>query len=135
MEDKNVPQVKDISEDESISEGKDKSENDDNKRLVSFMLEYDEAIAEFLDNYHDDQDMLVTVDAATEKATRCNKALIETLGYGKEEIVGQSIFNLYHRDCAKDAKELFRVPFPLFQRGGTLCLFGTFCPICSKPFA
>ena len=95
MEDKNVSQVKDTSED------------DDNKRLVSFMLEYDEAIAEFLDNYDDDQDMLVTVEAATENAIRCNKALIETLGYGKEEIVGQSIFNLYHRDGVKDAKELF----------------------------
>ena len=72
-------------------------------------LENDESLREYFDIYFYAHDMLVSVDVGTEKVLRCNRAVIERLGYNRAEIVGHPIFKLYHHDCIEDAKELFRV--------------------------
>jgi PAS domain S-box-containing protein len=73
------------------------------------LLENDESVREYFDIYYHAHDMVVSVDMQTEKVLQCNRAVIETLGYGRAEIVGHPIFKLYHKDYLDDAKELFRV--------------------------
>ena len=73
------------------------------------LLENDESVREYFDIYFHAHDMVVSVDVKTEKVLRCNKAVTDTLGYDREEIVGHPIFKLYHQNCIEDAKELFRV--------------------------
>ena len=81
----------------------------DELRYKQFLEEYEETVTEHFDIYYHSHDMVVSVDMQTEKVLQCNKAVIETLGYGRAEIVGHSVFQLYHQDYVEDAKELFRV--------------------------
>jgi PAS domain S-box-containing protein len=73
------------------------------------LFENDESVREYFDIYFHAHDMIVSVDVNTDKVLRCNRAVMETLDYSRAEIVGNSIFKLYHQDCIEDAKELFRV--------------------------
>ena len=73
------------------------------------LLENEESVREYFDIYFHAHDMVVAVDTETEKVLRCNRAVMERLGYSRSEIVGDSVFKLYHQDCIKDAKEMFRV--------------------------
>ena len=73
------------------------------------LLENDESVREYFDIYFHAHDMVVSVDVVTKKVLQCNKAVMERLGYGRAEIVGDSVFKLYHQDCIEEAKELFRV--------------------------
>ena len=80
------------------------------QRLMAQVLdEYEESVTEYFDIYFHAHDMVVSVDTETEKVLQCNRAVMETLDYSRAEIVGNSIFKLYHQDCIEDAKELFRV--------------------------
>ncbi len=81
----------------------------DELRYKQFLEEYEETVTEHFDIYYHSHDMVVSVDMQTEKVLQCNKAVIETLGYGRAEIVGHPVFQLYHQDYVEDAKELFRV--------------------------
>ena len=73
------------------------------------LLENDESVKEYFDIYFHAHGMVVAVDTKTEKVLRCNRAVMEKLGYSRAEIVGHPIFKLYHQDCVEDAKELLRV--------------------------
>ncbi len=73
------------------------------------LLENDESVREYFDIYFHAHDMVVSVDVKTEKVLKCNRAMMEELGYSRAEIVGHPIFKLYHQDCVEDAKELFRL--------------------------
>ena len=80
------------------------------QRLMAQVLdEYEESVTEYFNIYFHAHDMVVSVDTETEKVLQCNRAVMETLDYSRAEIVGKSIFKLYHQDCIEDAKELFRV--------------------------
>ena len=80
------------------------------QRLMAQVLdEYEESVTEYFDIYFHAHDMVVSVDTETEKVLQCNRAVMETLDYSRAEIVGNSIFKLYHQDCIEDAKELFSV--------------------------
>ena len=80
------------------------------QRLMAQVLdEYEESVTEYFDIYYHSHDMVVSVDMQTAKVLQCNKAVMETLDYSRAEIVGHSIFQLYHQDCIEDAKELFSV--------------------------
>jgi len=67
-----------------------------------------ESEAKYEDLYDNAPDMLVSVDAKTAKVIQCNQTLATALDYGKEEITGQPIFNLYHPDCMEDVKKAFK---------------------------
>ena len=73
------------------------------------LLENDESVREYFDIYFHAHDMVISIDMATEKVLKCNRAVMKALGYSRAEIVGHPIFKLYHQDCLKEAKKLFRV--------------------------
>ena len=77
--------------------------------LEQFLLENDESVREYFDIYFHAHDLVVAVDIETEKVLKCNKAVMEALGYRREEIVEHPIFKLYPQDCIEDAQKLFRV--------------------------
>ena len=59
--------------------------------------------------YNSDPDMLVSVDAKTEKITECNQTLATNLGYSREDIIGRPLFDMYHPDCMADAEKAFHL--------------------------
>ena len=65
--------------------------------------------ARYTDLYDNSPDMYVSVDAETTLILQCNQTLADKLGYSKEEIVGCSIFDIYHADCMDRVKKTFRV--------------------------
>jgi len=82
--------------------------------LISKSLLFEEEIqkrlkaeAEYQDLYDYSAEMHVSVDARSAKVLKCNQSLADNLGYTKEEIVGQEIFNLYHPDCMEDVYKAF----------------------------
>ena len=77
--------------------------------MEQFLLENDESVREYFDIYFHAHDLVVAVDIETEKVLKCNRAVMEALGYSRAEIVGHPIFKLYHQDCVEGAKELFRL--------------------------
>ena len=77
--------------------------------MTQLLFENDESVREFFDIYFHAHDMIVSVEVNTDKVIRCNKAVMERLGYSRAEVVGHPIFKLYHQGCVEDAKELFRV--------------------------
>ena len=81
----------------------------DQVRYKQFLDEYEESVTEHFDIYYRAPDMFVLVDAQAENVRHCNKAIIVALGYSRAEIIGNSVFKLYHRDCVKDVKEQSRV--------------------------
>ena len=62
----------------------------------------------YYDLYDNAPDMFVFVDAKTANIVRCNQTVVQTLGYPREEIIGQSIFERYHPDCIEKAREVFQ---------------------------
>lgn len=75
--------------------------------------------AQYIDLYENAPDMFASVDIATEKITDCNQTLATVLGLTKQEIVGRSIFDLYHRDT----REVARRAFQSFRITGTCPFF------------
>ena len=88
----------------------------DQQLLKQLLLENDELMRDYFEICFHSQEMIISVDVNTNNVLRCNKAVVETLGYGRAEIVGHPIFKLYHQDCIEDATELFRV---IAETGGT----------------
>jgi diguanylate cyclase (GGDEF)-like protein/PAS domain S-box-containing protein len=72
--------------------------------------------ARYLDLYENSPDMLASVDMATQRITECNETLAAALGFMKSEIVGRSLFDIYH----KDSLDAARGAFALFQRMGVV---------------
>ncbi len=58
-----------------------------------------ETQAQYQDLYDHAPDMFASVDAETAEVIQCNQTLADTLGYGKDEIIGRSVFDLYQADC------------------------------------
>ena len=73
------------------------------------LLENDESVREYFDIYFHAHDMVISIDMETEKVLRCNKAVIDTLGYSRAEIVGHPTLKLYHQNCVEDVEKLFRL--------------------------
>ena len=53
-------------------------------------------------------DMLAIVEATTGRVLDCNQALTAATGYAKHEIVGHSVFDVYHEDHRERARQLSR---------------------------
>jgi len=70
----------------------------------------------YLDLYENAPDMMASVDVATQTITECNETLATALGYTKAEIIGRSVFDLYHPDSLEAAKSTFAI----FQRLGSV---------------
>ena len=72
--------------------------------------------AKYLDLYENAPDMFVSVDTESAIIIQCNNALAEKTGYDKKEIIGLSVFELYHPDSLENAKKSFNI----FNNTGTL---------------
>jgi PAS domain S-box-containing protein len=57
--------------------------------------------------YDNAPDMLASIDPNTAKIIQCNQTVATALGYTKEELVGRSIFEIYHPGSIDRAKEAF----------------------------
>ena len=108
MRDENKSQAQLIKELQLIRRRVENFEQDQ-ARYKQLFDEYEESVTEYFDIYFHAHDMVVSVDTETEKVLQCNRAVMETLDYSRADVVGNSIFKLYHQDCIEDAKELFRV--------------------------
>ena len=53
-------------------------------------------------------DMMVSLDPKTAKVVTYNQTLATKLGYSRSELLGRSIFDLYHPDCHERARAAFR---------------------------
>lgn len=78
---------------------------DKKKRLENDLKKSEQLYQDLYDN---DPDMYCSVDAKTAKIVKCNHTLANKLGYTKEEIIGQEIFNIYHPSILSQVRALFQ---------------------------
>lgn len=71
----------------------------------------------YADLYERAPDMYLSVDVATVTIEQCNRAVTEIMGYSKEEIIGRSVFDIYHPDCIEKVKNEL---FPTFLKTGEI---------------
>lgn len=64
--------------------------------------------AQYQDLYDNAPEMYLSVEADSTKILRCNKTLIRELGYSYPELVGRSVFDLYHPDSQVEARKAFQ---------------------------
>lgn len=63
-----------------------------------------EVLQDFFENA---PDMFVSVCAQTGTIRRCNETLVRTTGWNREELIGSSIYSVYHPDCIEAVKSAF----------------------------
>jgi len=71
-------------------------------------VEREEAKKKYRDLYDHAPDMFTSVEAKTATILDCNQTLLNTTGYSREELVGHSVLELYHPNCADLARAAFR---------------------------
>lgn len=71
----------------------------------------------YQDLYNNAPDMFASVDASTEKIIQCNETFIKATGFSRKEIIGRSIFDIYHPDCLERVK---KDVFPQFIKTGEI---------------
>ncbi|MDP2806091.1 MAG: PAS domain S-box protein, partial [Gallionellaceae bacterium] len=71
-------------------------------------IERKEAGEKYRDLYDRAPDMFLSVEAKTARIIDCNQTLLDATGYSREEIVGHSVFELYHPDSANIARAMFQ---------------------------
>lgn len=59
--------------------------------------------------YENHPDMYASVDAGTTLVEHCNNTMAHVLGYDREDIIGQSLFQIYHSDSIEEAKKTFKL--------------------------
>ena len=67
------------------------------------------AEARYRDLYNNAPDMYVSFDQQTATIIECNQTLATAAGYTREEIIGRSIFDMYHPDGVENAKKVFQL--------------------------
>ncbi len=68
----------------------------------------------YRDLYDNAPDMFCSVDTETGRIVHCNRMLLTKTGYGKEEVLGRHIFDMYHADSLEDVR---RASESLYQTG------------------
>ena len=63
--------------------------------------------ARYQDLYDHAPDMFISVDVATKQLIECNRTLLAVTGFQKSELVGRSIFDIYHADSLATARASF----------------------------
>ena len=57
--------------------------------------------------YENSPDMYVSVSSKDSKILLCNKTFFEKTGFTRDEIIGKSVFDLYHENTINDARKAF----------------------------
>jgi PAS domain S-box-containing protein len=80
-------------------------------RDITERIQKEEALkkseAKYLDLYENAPDMYASANSQTMRIEECNMTLAKILGYSKEEIIGRSLFDMYHPDSLEEAKKTF----------------------------
>jgi PAS domain S-box-containing protein len=63
----------------------------------------------YQDLYENAPDMYLSVDVATGNLIQCNQTVERMTGFSKNEILGRSVFELYHPDCQSASRRLFEI--------------------------
>lgn len=58
--------------------------------------------------YENSPDMLLSVNPENTKIAECNETFIKKMGYTKAEIIGKSIFFIYHPKCLKKVENAYK---------------------------
>ncbi len=77
-------------------------------KLEQAYTQLKESKAQYQDLYDNAPDMYVSVSAKSKEIVRCNQTLIKELGYSKTEVLGRSIFSMYHPDCHPQVERVFQ---------------------------
>lgn len=75
------------------------------------------SLAEYADLYNNSPDMFASVEAGSGRVLQCNQTLLDTLGYDRDEVIGQPVFALYHPDCLQECRNDV---FPTFCKTGII---------------
>ncbi len=67
-----------------------------------------ESEANYIDLYDNAPDMFVSVEVPSSNIIKCNKTYVDTLGYLKDELIGQSIFKTYSKEYGQRMKDVFK---------------------------
>ncbi len=59
----------------------------------------------YKDLYHNSPDMYASVSTKTKHVVECNETFLKTIGYEREEIIGQEYYKIYHPDSTNKRKE------------------------------
>ena len=63
-------------------------------------VERKEAERQYRDLYDHTSDMFLSIETKSAAISDCNQALLDVTGYNREEIIGRSMYEMYHQDCA-----------------------------------
>jgi two-component system, cell cycle sensor histidine kinase and response regulator CckA len=58
--------------------------------------------------YNNSPDMYASLSPPEANILQCNDTFLKYLGYSKEEVIGTSIFKMYHDDCLEEIKTAFQ---------------------------
>jgi len=78
------------------------------KELEQKQVELTQSKQRYLDLYDNAPDMYLSINPETGTVIECNRTVLDTLGYSLNEIVGISIFDLYHPDSISEVQKAFR---------------------------
>lgn len=68
---------------------------------------FDDSRTKYMDLYNSSPDMLISMNMETESIVECNATLLQHTGFSREELIGKSIYELYHPECIADVKRSF----------------------------
>ncbi len=71
-------------------------------------VERKEAERKYRDLYDHAPDMFLSIDVKSAAIIDCNQTLLNITGYSREEVVGRSMNELYHADCADQVRVAFQ---------------------------
>ncbi len=71
-------------------------------------IEQKESEKKYRDLYDHAPDMFLSVEAKNATITDCNQTLLDITGFSREDILGQSVFEIYHQDCVELARSTFQ---------------------------
>ncbi len=78
------------------------------QELTALNNELQESENKYHDLYDNSPDMLLSINPENAKIISCNKALLKSLCFDKDEIIGRPVFDIYHPDCLETAKKGFQ---------------------------
>jgi len=94
------------------------------------LKELSKSVAQYSDLYENAPDMYFSVDPKSDTFLVCNSTFSRITGYEKEEIIGKSIYDIYHPDCIDDLKsvienfksknEITNSEFQIVKKDGTV---------------
>ncbi|MPY71342.1 MAG: PAS domain S-box protein [Alphaproteobacteria bacterium] len=69
--------------------------------------ELEVARVDYQDLFDNAPDMYLLVDVRTRRISNCNETFIRKIGYARDEVLGRSIFDIYHPDFHGEIREAF----------------------------